>query len=489
MADRSGDYSGSRWRGRVVNVMDPTKQGRIQVRLFGLHDNETLIPDEDLYWALPRVPINSGASYRGVAAAPVGVIPGSIVDGYFADSERTILIATGTIQAAGQTKRGEIVDGSYALNDAYNDVTNSARGTDLNAALGLRNLPALAQIGTAFPNVSAGVGNLTSRTGNILSILNQVDPTNSSGVMAAGVSGFAASLITSQLSSIIGNSAVMAGLSQLQSLASSQSLSALTTVATSYAGGASGLSNVLAQVQNGSVALSSLPPQVQSLAASLPGGVNQLAAMTASYASLPAQAQSLMSFGNLSSAISMVSSLASNPLSAIQAGVGNIIGRALGVSTGFSIGSVLGVATQFLSAVSKQREYSLTAAEPKPPAQPDIPTSTSSSSADAGSRTNPYANLPSVDLPPVVTSATYLNSLIDKPQENLQVTTGDVLKIAPVIDAPTPVTTEEVLETDAALENQSIFNQIEQQNLESAVAADQEQQQSIQTALQFGIGA
>ena len=63
--DRTADFSG-RWRGRVVNVMDPKKQGRVQVRVHGLHDNETLIPDKDLPRALPRVPINSGASYRGV---------------------------------------------------------------------------------------------------------------------------------------------------------------------------------------------------------------------------------------------------------------------------------------------------------------------------------------------------------------------------------------------------------------------------------------
>lgn len=438
MADRSGDYSGSRWRGRVVNVMDPTKQGRIQVRLFGLHDNETLIPDKDLYWALPRVPINSGASYRGVAAAPVGVIPGSIVDGYFADSERTILIVTGTIQAAGKTKRGEIVDGSYALDPAYNDVTNSARGTDLNAALGLRNLPALAQIGTAFPNISAGVGSLDTRTGNLLSIMSRIDPTNASGVIAQGVTGFL----------------------------KAQALGQLSSLASSLPGGISQLTQTLSTIQSNVNAISTLPSQVQS------------------------QVQSAIStYGNPATLVSLAQSVASNPLGALSGGIGGIVGKAIGIATGGSISSVLNLATQFLATVSKQREYSLQAAKPEPPKVPDIPTSTSSDPDKPGSRTDPYAKLPSVELPPPVTSADFLNSMIDKPQENAQVTTGDVIKIGPVPESPPPVTSAEVAQTDATLENQNIVNQIQQQNLENSVAQDQQQQQGIQTALQFGMGA
>ena len=104
LMDRRGDNSGLRWRGKVVNVMDPKKQGRFQVRVFGKQDDEALIPNRDLFWAIPKVPLTHGASLKGVGASPVGVVPGSIVEGYYADTDGTILICDGTLLSAGTTK-------------------------------------------------------------------------------------------------------------------------------------------------------------------------------------------------------------------------------------------------------------------------------------------------------------------------------------------------------------------------------------------------
>lgn len=388
--DRTGDH-GERWRGKVINVMDPKKQGRVQVRVVGLHDNETLIPDKDLPWALPRVPINAGASYRGVSGSPVGVIPGSIVDGYYADRQRTILIVTGTLQAAGRTKSGETIDGSYALDSAYNDVTNSARGTDLNAALGLKNLPAISQIGAVFPTVSAGVGFLPNHTGNILSILSSVDPKNMSGIISGSVTNFLKAQAITQLGSLGGS-----------------------------LGGISGIAQRLSAVQSGVASLTSLPTQLQSIAG----------------------------LGNVSSLISIAKSISSNPASLLQGGIGGLMNRALGIASGLgSAATLLNSALGALSITSQQRQFSLQAAEPTPPPLPEKPTSTSSKAATtpsstSGGSTDPYAQTETYDLLPVVINSNVADANI----EGKTVTSEEVLgKTVATPELDTTVENENIL--------------------------------------------
>lgn len=383
--DRTGDYGG-RWRGKVINVMDPKRQGRIQVRVVGLHDNETLIPDKDLPWALPRVPINAGASYRGVSGSPVGVIPGSIVDGYFADRQRTILIVTGTLQSAGRTKEGETINGSYALDSAYNDLTDSSRGTDLNAALGLKNYPALSQIGAVFPHTSAGVGNLPIHTGNILSILSSVDPRNISGTISQSVTGFIKAQAITQLGSL---------------------------------GSIGSIAQKLSAVQSGIVPLTSLSSQLQSVATGL---------------------------GNVSSLISIARSISSNPGSLLQGGIGGIMNRALSIASGLGSASILlNKALGTFSIVSQQRQFSLEASEPTPPPVPEAPTTTSSKAATSASTksagTDPYAMTETYDLLPVVINSNVADANI----EGKPVTTGELLGIASATELDTTAENENIL--------------------------------------------
>lgn len=69
----------------VVNRDDPAQLGRVQIRIFGLHSpDQNKIPDADLPWASPLQPINSAAT-NGVGSAPLGLIVGSIVHGFFLD--------------------------------------------------------------------------------------------------------------------------------------------------------------------------------------------------------------------------------------------------------------------------------------------------------------------------------------------------------------------------------------------------------------------
>ena len=52
------------WVGVVKDRADPLGLGRCRVRIFGWHtDNVSELPDEDLPWALPMLPINNSKSF------------------------------------------------------------------------------------------------------------------------------------------------------------------------------------------------------------------------------------------------------------------------------------------------------------------------------------------------------------------------------------------------------------------------------------------
>ena len=205
MTDRFIGSNDSRFVGKVVNVLDPKKQGRVQVRVFGLHDDDVKIPDKDLPWAMPIVPITHGASFQGKGQAPVGVIPGTVVVGYFLDSDKTMLRLEGSIPSAGRTKPGKLINGSYELDDELHDVPHASREMDLNAALGLKNLPAVSQRGAAYSTVSSGIGHMATATPGILSHLSTNDPNNLSGAMDYAVKGMNKILFINSLTSLGGN--------------------------------------------------------------------------------------------------------------------------------------------------------------------------------------------------------------------------------------------------------------------------------------------
>jgi hypothetical protein len=73
------------WVGEVRDVADPLKIGRARIRIFGWHtsdpnDKSASIPDDELPWAHPVLPINSPSS-------GTTLFPGEWVVGFFADNE------------------------------------------------------------------------------------------------------------------------------------------------------------------------------------------------------------------------------------------------------------------------------------------------------------------------------------------------------------------------------------------------------------------
>ena len=69
------------WLGIIENRMDPLRVGRCQVRIFGWHtDDKTLIPTEDLPWALPMFAINESMTTNTPK-------DGDMVVGFFTDGQ------------------------------------------------------------------------------------------------------------------------------------------------------------------------------------------------------------------------------------------------------------------------------------------------------------------------------------------------------------------------------------------------------------------
>jgi hypothetical protein len=53
------------WVGEVEDVNDPLASARCRVRIFGWHTKEkSVLPTEQLPWALPMYPINSSTTFE-----------------------------------------------------------------------------------------------------------------------------------------------------------------------------------------------------------------------------------------------------------------------------------------------------------------------------------------------------------------------------------------------------------------------------------------
>ena len=87
------DFYGDQTRwfiGRVVDLQDPMELGRIKVRIFGVHSEDTqAIPTDDLPWAQVVVPITEGGTF-GLGNV-LGINEGAHVFGMFLDGANSQL--------------------------------------------------------------------------------------------------------------------------------------------------------------------------------------------------------------------------------------------------------------------------------------------------------------------------------------------------------------------------------------------------------------
>ncbi len=107
-----GDYT---WFiGKVVNIMDPEKDARVQVRIMGYHpDAENQIAVNDLPWAQVEHGIMSAAT-KGIGFGPHGLVDGSFVKGHFLDgSDAQLPLVTATFPGIGDIS--ELIKGTNTV--------------------------------------------------------------------------------------------------------------------------------------------------------------------------------------------------------------------------------------------------------------------------------------------------------------------------------------------------------------------------------------
>ncbi|MDR3502971.1 MAG: hypothetical protein P4L79_10335 [Legionella sp.] len=222
MADFEFGKHFGEWKGVVVNRDDPLKSGRYQVRIMGVHDDNTQIPDAQLPWAHPNMSLTS-ASINHIGASPTGLVVGSNVHGYWADKDTTIPVILGTMpRAAVPTNKSPSNQpnpyssyGEQAKTDPsnQNDVAYNARGVQSSGVQGETNfgkdfnsiiknshvqeaLNAISHLNEAlpfkiakFPGVPT-IGNVPFESGQkILNLIKQLDPNNLSGSIPGALSG------------------------------------------------------------------------------------------------------------------------------------------------------------------------------------------------------------------------------------------------------------------------------------------------------------
>lgn len=88
--------SNERFIGKVVDVKDPEKAGRVKIRIYSIHDDTTRIPDDMLPWARCIFPVTNPVN-DGVAGATTGLVVTSTVVGYFADDYQQIPLVDGVL--------------------------------------------------------------------------------------------------------------------------------------------------------------------------------------------------------------------------------------------------------------------------------------------------------------------------------------------------------------------------------------------------------
>lgn len=106
----------------VEDINDPLEIGRVRVRIYGLHtDNTSLIPTEKLKWATVVMPVTS-ASMSGIGNSPTGLLPGAWVRVEFDDAEQQYPIVTGSVHGYPLA----LSDGLQSLDDVmFSDFTGN----------------------------------------------------------------------------------------------------------------------------------------------------------------------------------------------------------------------------------------------------------------------------------------------------------------------------------------------------------------------------
>lgn len=114
------------WVGKVVNVNDPDQSGRVQIRVFGRHDDKNNIKDSDLHWALPIQPVTS-AAFGKIGTSPLGLVKGSKVMGFWLDKDQQYPAIWGSFGKAGNRVEGLSENGTEKIDTSTGSMPAAAQ--------------------------------------------------------------------------------------------------------------------------------------------------------------------------------------------------------------------------------------------------------------------------------------------------------------------------------------------------------------------------
>lgn len=120
-----GAQAGQSNRALVVNIMDPQKSGRVQIRVVGHHDDEQKIPDDKLPW----VKVRNATSTPSLQTATTthGLLPGSMVTCEAMGLGGQDWLITGTIPNDRKDDQQTIHPATQGKGDTDNSHTNDQR--------------------------------------------------------------------------------------------------------------------------------------------------------------------------------------------------------------------------------------------------------------------------------------------------------------------------------------------------------------------------
>lgn len=162
---------------------DPNKQGRVQIRPFGIHDDISM---KDLFWGFPMHYVSS-AGHAGVGTAPLGCKEDSIVCIQWLDPHKTIPMITGVLSRSGETSSGsDAPEGDVAkIDQSKNDLPHNSREKDLDIPIKKPVIDRGIQ-GAKFPDQKT-LAAYPFKGERLLQHVKQIDPGNISGVLKPAI--------------------------------------------------------------------------------------------------------------------------------------------------------------------------------------------------------------------------------------------------------------------------------------------------------------
>jgi len=126
------DYYGdqTRWfTGKIIDINDPLTLGRVKVRVYGIHPDDTqAVPDDDLPWAQVVAPITQGGNDN--VGNILGIQIDALVFGFFLDGQHSQLpLVFGTIP-----KTGDVNPATIGTHEKYTPDGSTGEPADPSAA-------------------------------------------------------------------------------------------------------------------------------------------------------------------------------------------------------------------------------------------------------------------------------------------------------------------------------------------------------------------